>query len=251
MISLFTMEQESNQDQKPQKDYMLPASILVAGIMVSASIIYLVGNKNGGAAAGPAGNPGRELAAAGAVAGGPAEVGGRDVILGDPNAPVTLIEYGDFQCPFCARFHSQVGPRLREEYIKPGKVKMVFRNFQFLGPESVAAAEAAECAKDQGKFWAFHDALYDEEIRDGQEHNGNLNRSFFVSTAQSLGLNVGDFTACVDSGKYADKVAKDTEEAQGAGVNSTPTTFVNGRLVRGAVPYDQFKAVIEEELAKK
>lgn len=231
---------------------MLPASILVAGIVVSASIIYLVGSKSGGGARVEqvGGDSGRQLAAAGAVQNGPKEVGGRDVILGDAEAPVTLIEYGDFQCPFCARFHSQVGAQLREEYIKTGKVKMVFRNFQFLGPESTAAGEAAECAKDQGKFWVFHDAIYDEEIRDGREHNGNLNREFFVSTAQSLGLNTGDFTACVDGGKYVDQVAADTKAASDLGVNSTPTTFVNGRLVRGAVPYGQFKQVIEEELGK-
>ena len=249
------MEQEQNTN--PRKDYMLPASILVAGIMVSASIIYLVGSKGGGGArVGQEGDSGRQLAAVGAVAGGPKEVGGRDVVLGDPKAPVTLIEYGDFQCPFCARFHSQVGVQLREEYIKTGKVKMVFRNFQFLGPESIAAAGAAECAKDQGKFWVFHDAIYDEEIRDGRknnnsENNGNLNREFFVSTAQSLGLNSGDFAACIDGEKYADQVAQDTSAAQAIDVNSTPTTFVNGRLIRGAVPYEQFKQVIEEELKKR
>ena len=154
----------------PRRDYLLPASIIAAGVMISGSIVYLVGSKNSPQVAGL---PQDQLAAVGTV--GPAEVGGRDAILGDPDAPVTIIEYGDFQCPFCARFHEQVSPRLREEYIKTGKARMVFRNFQFLGPESVAAAEAAECAKDQGKFWTYHDAIYDEELRDGQENNGNLN----------------------------------------------------------------------------
>jgi len=236
-----------NESQKTQSgNYMLPASVVVAGLMISASIIYLVGSKNAPARVeAPAG--GGQLAA---VGGGPTEIGERDAVLGDPGAPVTVIEYGDFQCPFCARFHSQVGERLREEYIAEGKVKMVFRNFQFLGPESTAAAEAAECAKDQGKFWAFHDAIYDEETRDGREHNGNLNRDFFVRTAQALDLNAGDFSSCIDSGKYAAQVAADTEAASAVGVNSTPTTYINGRLVRGAVPYEQFKAVIEEELNK-
>ncbi len=229
---------------------MLPASIIVAGLMISASIIYLVGSKNSPQAEGlPAGSGDDGQLAA--VGGGPTEVGARDVILGDTSAPVTVIEYGDFQCPFCARFHSQVGERLRDEYIASGKVKMVFRNFQFLGPESVAAGEAAECAKDQGKFWAFHDAIYAEEIRDGQEHNGNLDREFFLKTAQALGLKVSDFTSCIDSNKYADQISKDQEDASAAGVNSTPTSFVNGRLIKGAVPYEQFKAVVEEELAKK
>lgn len=114
--------------------------------------------------------------------------GERDVILGDPNAPVTVIEYGDYQCPFCARFFTDVEPFIRDEYIKTGKVKMVFRNYAFLGPESVDAAEAAECAKDQGKFWEFHDALYEAEAEDGREHNGNLNKDLFVEISEKLGL---------------------------------------------------------------
>lgn len=116
------------------------------------------------------------------------DISGRDVVLGEQNAPVTLIEYGDYQCPFCARYFMEVEPLLREEYIKTGKVKMVFRNYPFLGPESVSAAEAAECAKDQGQFWAFHDALYNAEHQDGREHNGNLNNDLFFKLAKDLKL---------------------------------------------------------------
>lgn len=112
-----------------------------------------------------------------------------DVILGDSNAPVTVIEYGDYQCPFCARFFIDVEPLIRQKYIETGKVKMIFRNYAFLGPESPAAAEAAECAKDQGQYWAYHDALYAAEHQDGQERNGNLNKDLFETIAQSLKLN--------------------------------------------------------------
>jgi protein-disulfide isomerase len=119
----------------------------------------------------------------------PPAIDASDVILGDPNAPVTVIEYGDYQCPFCARFYTDIEPLIRDQYIKTGKVKMVFRNYPFLGPESTAAAEAAECAKDQGKYWEFHDALYSAEATDAQEHNGNLNRELFLSVAQDLKLN--------------------------------------------------------------
>lgn len=240
-------EQEMNSNPQPKRDMLLPASIMVAGLMISASIIYLVGSKDGGGKAEPVPVGG---GSAGGLATGPTEIGGRDVVLGDSNARVTLIEYGDFQCPFCAKFHVEVGPQLREEYIKTGKVKMVFRNLQFLGPESVEAGEAAECAKDQNKFWEFHDSIYDEELRDGKEHNGNLNRDFFLRTAQALGLDAGEFTACYDSNKYADQITQDRNAAAALGVNSTPTTFVNGRLLRGALPYADFKTVIEEELKK-
>lgn len=236
-----------NPSPQPKKDLFLPASIIIAGVMISASVIYTSGGKSAGQAG--EGGPERELAAVGAVL-GPTNTERQDVILGSASAPVTLIEYGDFQCPFCARFHAQVNPQLREEYIKTGRVKMVFRNFQFLGPESAEAAEAAECAKDQNKFWEFHDAVYDEELQDGQEHNGNLDRDFFLRTAEALGLNTGEFTACYDSNKYAEQITKDREAAAALGVNSTPTTFVNGRLIRGAVPYADFKRVIEEELSK-
>ncbi len=118
----------------------------------------------------------------------PQPLSDRDVILGDPNAPVTIIEYGDYQCPFCARFYTDVEQFIRDEYIASGKVKMVFRNYAFLGPESVAAAEAAECAKDQGKFWEYHDQLYEAENKDGREHNGNLAKDLFVQISEELGL---------------------------------------------------------------
>jgi protein-disulfide isomerase len=119
-----------------------------------------------------------------------------DVVLGDPNAPVTFIEYGDYQCPFCARFFNDTEPLIRDQYIKTGKVKMIFRNYPFLdgfvsppGTESEYSAEAAECAKDQGKFWEYHDALYTAESQDGHENNGNLNRDLFFTIADNLKLN--------------------------------------------------------------
>ncbi len=140
------------------RDYFLPISILIAGAMISGSIIYLVGNKNGAVGAAPvAAGGGDQLAAVGAVA---LDLAPRDVILGDPKAPVTVIEYGDYQCPYCGKFFSEDEIPLRDEYIKTNKVRMIFRNFQFLGPESNAAASAAECAKDQKQFWAYHDSIY-------------------------------------------------------------------------------------------
>jgi protein-disulfide isomerase len=117
-----------------------------------------------------------------------APIGPRDVILGDPNAPVTFIEYGDYQCPFCARFFTDVEPLIKDQYVKTGKVKMIFRSYPFLGNESVLAAQAAECAKDQGKFWEYHDALYTAESQDAHENNGNLNRDLFLTLAQNLHL---------------------------------------------------------------
>jgi protein-disulfide isomerase len=114
---------------------------------------------------------------------GPLALTSRDVVLGDSNAPVTLIEYGDYQCQFCGVYFQQVEPVLRSQYIDTGKVKMVFRNFQFLSPESVAAAEAAECAKDQDAFWEYHDALYTALAR-----KTPFDREIFLEIAQDLEL---------------------------------------------------------------
>lgn len=240
----FATLKDMQNENSGKRDYVLPASILIAALMISGSIVYLVGSRSGG---GPAAAPGaREQGTAGAPVA--IKTSDRDVILGDPKAPVTLIEYGDYQCPFCARFFTETESRLREEYIKTGKVKMVFRNFQFLGPESFAAGEAAECAKDQKQFWAFHDALYTAEHADGQENNGNLNRALFVSIASSLKLDAKSFAACIDGKKYASQVQKDSDGGRAVGVNSTPTSFVNGRLVAGALPFEQFKALIESAL---
>lgn len=229
-----------------KKDYILPISIIVAAILISGSIIYLVGTSKGGA--GTANNN---------IGQNPQDINdslkkesGRDVVLGDLKAPVTIIEYGDYQCPFCVRFFQTTEQAMRENYVKSGKVKMVFRNFQFLGAESELAGQAAECAKDQGNFWAYHDAIYQAELKDGQENNGNLNKTLFVQLAKDVGLDVNKFTSCYDSGKYADAIRQDTANASSLGVNSTPTIFVNGQIIKGALPFDQFRTIIENALKK-
>src|SRR3989344_6619341 len=157
------------------KEYLLPVSILVAGVLIAGSVIYSTGLKNR-----PNNNAAKEPTVLNEEV---LKLTSDDVVLGDPDAPVTLIEYSDFQCPFCGRFFSQTENLIKENYIQTGKAKFVYRHFAFLGPESVAAAEAVECAKDQGKFWEYHDQLFTEEIKDGKEHNGNLNGALFDTIA--------------------------------------------------------------------
>lgn len=233
-----------------QKDYILPASIIAAAVLISGSIIYLVGSsKNGTGGNGGGRNP--------VINDSVQKQNPRDVILGDAKAPVTIIEYGDYQCTFCVRFSQTTETTIRENYVKAGKVKMVFRNFQFLGAESELAAQAAECAKDQGNFWAYHNAIYQAEAKDGRENNGNLNKALFVQLAKDVVLDVDKFTSCYDSGKYVDSVKEDTKNAAVLGVESTPTFFVNGQLVKGAQPFEDasgnpnitpFKPLIESFL---
>jgi len=222
-------------------DYMLPASILIAAVLIAGSIFFVLGDKNP-----DTDQASNDQLAAVASKEEALKLGDRDVILGNPDAPVTIIEYGDFQCPWCSKFFAEVEGPLRDNYIQNDKVKMVYRNFAFLGPESFAAAEAAECAKDQSKFWAFHDALYELEHKDGQEHNGNLNRELFLQIATDNEFDINEFTTCIDSGKYTDKIKSDTDLAQLAGVNGTPALFVNGQQVGGFVTYAQLSPILDQ-----
>lgn len=225
-------------------EFILPASILVAAVLIAGAVIYTAGMP------GAIDNGGNQEQKPTVVTSDVLKLTADDVVLGDLSAPVTIVEYSDFQCPFCGRFFSQTETQVRENYIKTNKVNFVYRHFAFLSDESKKSAEAVECAKDQGKFWDLHDAIFAAEEKDGKEHNGNLNRALFMSMAAGLGMNTQQFGSCLDSQKYADKVAKDYAGAQTIGVQATPTLFVNGTKIEGAMPYAQFKATIDEALAK-
>ncbi|MBS3053121.1 MAG: DsbA family protein [Candidatus Aenigmarchaeota archaeon] len=164
--------------------------------------------------------------------------------LGAENAPVVVIEYSDFQCPFCGRFYQQTEPQIISEYVDTGKVKLVYRHFPLAQTHQYAqkAAEASECASDQGKFWEYHDRLFD-----------NQNALFPASLkkyAADIGLDRAAFDACLDSGAMASRVKADFEDGQGRGVRSTPTFFVNNVMIVGAQPFSSFKQAIESELGK-
>lgn len=231
------------------QQFTVPVSILAAAVLVSASILFVgvAGSKWGSQTAALSDVQPAEDAVANGTAPSAQE---RDVIMGDPNAPVSIIEYGDYQCPFCVKFFKEAEAQIREAYIKTGKAKLVFRNFQFLGPESILAAQAAECAKDQKKFWEFHDGVYRMEEEDGQEHNGNINVQSLTSLASEKGLDVPAFSKCLSANTYEEQVKKDTTAAQAAGVRSTPTIFVNGQKFEGAYPFENFKQAIESALNK-
>lgn len=226
---------------KKSRDWFLPVSILIAAVLISGSIIWAVGYANRPAA------KQADLAGANAPTASIPPVGGRDVILGDAKAPVTFIEYGDYQCPFCHKFFNQYEPQIRDQYIKTGKVKMIYRNYMVVDTlvrqggstpaqktenESHLAAMAGECAKDQNKFWAFHDAVMTDETKDGKEGNGDMDRAFFVRAASEAGLEANAFAQCYDSGKYAKTVQDEADAAAKAGVSGTPSFFVNGAQVR-------------------
>ncbi|MBU6501087.1 MAG: DsbA family protein [Patescibacteria group bacterium] len=252
------MRHENKPEEIPQiektqtsNNFLMPASILIAGVLIAGAVVYSVGKKSDTKIPQAAGNT--QTAAPSANLAEALKINGSDAVLGDVNAPVTFVEYGDYQCPFCGRFFSQVEPSLRADYIKTGKVKMVYRNFQFLGAESTNAGAAAECAKYQSKFWEYHDALYGAKVKDAAngENDGFFSRNEFLKLAGNVGLDMNAFTSCIDSNKYDDQVKKDTAAAQAIGVNSTPTSYVNGQMVQGAQPYSAFKAAIDAALATK
>ena len=158
---------------------------------------------------------------------------------GKKNAPVTIIECSDFQCPFCARFFNDTEKQLRENEIKDGKVKLVFKNFPLpFHQYAEKAAEAAECANKQGKFWQMYDLLFSS--------GGRLDIDSLKSYAKKIGLDTNKFDHCLDSGETAGIVSSDKAQCAAAGVQGTPTFFINGKMLVGAQPYEQFKNLIGE-----
>ena len=170
-----------------------------------------------------------------------------DFVLGNPAAKVVLIEYGDFQCPFCGWFFQTTEKQVIEAYVKTGKAAFLWRDFAFLGEESFRAAEAARCAGEQGKFWEYHDHLFNSQRgeNEGAFADGNLKRF-----AKELKFDEAKFNSCLDSGKFRKQVEATSDVGRSVGVSGTPATFVNGRLVSGAQPFSVFQKVIDEELKK-
>ena len=177
----------------------------------------------------------------------PADIPRQGTTLGSPDAPLTIIEYSDFQCPFCRKAGLEIVPQIEADYIVTGKAKLTFKHFPIEGQESPGAAEAAECAAEQNAFWEYHDMLYLN--RTGVDV-GTFVPDNLKIFARELGLDTEKFNACLDEGKYRDKVVDDYNEARRREVPGTPTFFVGQTQVVGAKEYSEFKTAIDDELAK-
>ena len=164
-----------------------------------------------------------------------------DPVKGSNEAPVTMIEFSDYECFFCARYSLQIFPQIDENYIQTGKVKLIFRDYP-LGFHQYAkkAAEASECADEQGKYWEYHDLLF--------ENQEALDTESLKQYAVDLGLDATIFNECLDSGKMAQEVEKDFQDGVSYGIKGTPTFFINEIKVVGAQPYEVFQQIIEQEL---
>lgn len=164
-----------------------------------------------------------------------------DPILGEDDAPITIIEFSDYECPYCRQWHSEVFAQLIETY--GDQIRFVYRDFplESIHANANSAAEAANCAHEQGAFWDYHDMLFSNEQ--------GLGSSAYLEYASRLEIDQAAFQDCIDSSRYQDEVQADFEFAAELGVRSTPTFFVNGIAVVGAQPFEIFQQVIESELS--
>lgn len=206
----------------------VPLAVVAGSLIIAGAIIYVGRNS-------PESDiPEQENAVSFSLEGEPS--------LGNSEAKVTVVEFSDFQCPFCAKFVLETFPQIKQEYIDMGKIRMVFKNFPLMNIHENAegSAEASECANDQGKFWEYKEKLF--------QNQQALSVGDLKQYAKDLGMNEGQFNSCFDSKKYADEVSQDLIEGITAGVTGTPTFYINGEKLVGALPFSEFQKIIEEQL---
>jgi protein-disulfide isomerase len=226
-----------DQRRRPRISWIAAATVAglaVGGVFIVLSAIWLNGEDTADStdqAAVASGHP---------CASGSVPVDG--TICGQDSAPVTIAEYSDFLCPFCARVALNTVPQIEKEYVAAGKVRLEFKHFIVHGEAAALAAGAAECASEQDAFWEYHDLLF--------ANQDSLDVASLKTYAEEVGMDTGKFNACLDSQGYVDKLAADVAEARQRGVNATPTFFVGQTQVVGAQPYSEFKTTIENELAR-
>lgn len=215
---------------------------IVAGAAVAVlavlAVLSVLGAGRGPSSVGPAPGP----AAAAAAPGAP----GDPLSMGSPTAPITVVQFGDFQCTFCGAFARGVEPALRAQYVDTGRVRFQWRDFAYLGLQSQTAAVAARAAGRQGKFWAYHDALY---AAPRAVNSGALSPGYLLDTARRLGLDPARFQADLADPALAGQVQADRDAGSAAGVVGTPTFLINGKLLFGAQPLAVFQQNIDTALA--
>ena len=247
------MENQMPKNEINKNLLLVCVSVIIVCLIVSVAILY--SNSNKGGTAGNNNNNNQP--------GAPVKVSvDDDAVLGDKNAPVTMIEFSDYECPFCKRHFEQVYPEIKRDYIDTGKVKLVFRDFIAVSghnPLATSQALAAECAKDQGgdaMYFKYHDEIFKKTTSNG---NG-MPVAYLGTIASNLGLNTATFQQCLDSAKFSDEVSRDITDARAAGVSGTPSFFIgastksgviDGTIVVGAQGYAAFKTVIDKALAAK
>jgi len=172
-------------------------------------------------------------------------------VLGSPKAPITLVEFGDYQCHFCNVFYHNTEHKIFENYVMMGKVNVIFKDYTIIGQDSINAAHSSHCAGEQGKFWEYHNALYDNW--DG-ENNGWASNENLIKFAQQIELDVEDFIQCNSDGKYSKIISASNADAQTLGITGTPAFYVismnTGQVqqIQGAQPYEVFERIFNSML---
>jgi protein-disulfide isomerase len=172
---------------------------------------------------------------------------------GQASAKINVVEFGDYQCPFCERFFTQTEPQLLQNYVNTGKVKFYFLDFAFLGPDSQTLGQGAWCANDQGKYYDYHDYIYSHQQ---QENSGWANATQVIAMAGNInGLSIQQFSSCLTSGTYQSRVQQNTQLGQSSQVTGTPSILIGNNqigytLVVGAQPYSSFQQAIDTQLTK-
>jgi protein-disulfide isomerase len=226
-------------DSNQMKNYVI---VSLATALLVLGLVWIRDGGNNGAAL-----PNAPTAAA---AGGQGATGALQLdesgnyFKGDKDAPVTLYEFSDYQCPFCGRWWSGTLPDIEEQYIKTGKVKLVFKDFPLdsIHPEATPAAIAARCAGDQGQFWEMHDLIF--------QNQASLSTANYKLWATQLNLDAADFNSCLDTRQHLSAVRKDLVEGQQNGIRGTPGFLLNGEVISGAQPFSVFQQAIDRALAQ-
>ncbi|PIW32855.1 MAG: protein-disulfide isomerase [Nitrosopumilales archaeon CG15_BIG_FIL_POST_REV_8_21_14_020_37_12] len=172
--------------------------------------------------------------------------------LGNPNAPITLVEFGDYQCHYCNVFFHNTEEHILKNYVETGKVKMIFKDYNIIGPDSVTASHGAHCANDQGLFWEYHDKLYSNW---SGENNGWASSENLFKFAQEIGLNMDQWSECMINSKHSEVILASNQDAKMLELTGTPSFFVidpNNKVTKlfGAQPYSQFENIFNSILEK-
>lgn len=231
--------------------FLTPLAIVVSGIMIAAAVLVSSGrfslneplakvdvSKNNTPVAPVASDSAASKESIGL---------GTNPPLGNKNAKVQIVEFGDFQCPYCGQFFKLIEPQLRKDFIDKGDVIFAYRDFAFLGPESIDAALAARCASEQGKFWPYHDLLYSSQ---NGENQGAFKIENLKKFARDLKLDQSKFGSCMDTKKYAGQIEQDLTEGQTNAVGGTPTVFIDGRVFANWSNYTLLKSAILSKISK-
>lgn len=266
-------KKENDESITVSKNMMLSISVLLSALILSGTIFIVgadIGNNISGLTVagtlqktGTQANTGSGAAVAPTPAPSPSQQPSGGTVsladtskdfagkLGSDEAPIVIVEYSDFQCPFCRSWFNDAKSQLDKEYIETGKVQLIYKDFPLsFHPMAQTYAEAARCAGDQGKFWEFHDKIFEEQSKFGQGTVSNITIDDVKQWALDFGLNTTEFNSCLDTGKYSATVQSNFSDGSTAGVGGTPSFVIGkrggtGQLLVGAQPYANFKTAID------